>query len=206
MTKFSSQLLDAGRESALFVDSEEKLKGLSGSDIKSAKDKAEEHDKEGQYELPLQNTTQQPYLQDLENRETRQKLFEKSVHRADQGGDNDTRETLKRIAHVRAKQANLLGYKNYAEWNLKSQMAKTPEAVEEFLGQIVPAATAKAKDEAAVIQKMINESGEDFTLEPWDWNFYAEKVRKANYDLDEKEIRPYFEMDSVLENGVFYAA
>lgn len=206
MTRFSNQLLEAGKESALFVDSESDLAGLSESEINAASSKAKADGKDGEYELSLQNTTQQPALANLENRDTRKALFEKSIHRADHGGENDTREILKRIAHIRAEQAALLGYDNYAQWNLESTMAKNPEAVEKFLGKIVPAATAKAKEEAVVIQKMIKDSGEDFKLEPWDWNFYAEKVRKAHYDLDEREIRPYFEINNVLEKGVFYAA
>ncbi len=205
-TTFSNKLLEAGKAAALVVDNKEALKGLSDSEIKSAAKKAEDHGHEGKYEIPLQNTTQQPDLQKLDNRDTRKQLFENSIHRADNGNEYDTQSTLIKVAKVRAQEAELLGYKNYAEWNLQDQMAKTPEAVQDLLGQIVPAAVQKSKDEAAEIQKQIQKSGKDFKLKPWDWNYYAEKVRKEKYDLDENEIKPYFVLDSVLENGVFYAA
>ncbi len=205
-SRFNNKLIEATKNAALVVDSEEELKGLSNSTIKSAAKKAEEKGLEGKYEISLQNTTQQPALTDLENRAVREKLFDLSVRRAQQGDDNDTQETLKRVAQIRAEQAELMGYENYAEWNLQNQMAKTPEAVQELLGQIIPAATNKAKEEAAEIQELVNKSGEDFGLKAWDWNYYAEKLRKEKYDLDEEEIKPYFELNSVLENGVFYAA
>ncbi len=205
-SRFNNKLIEATKNAALVVDSEEELKGLSNSTIKSAAKKAEEKGLEGKFEISLQNTTQQPALTDLENRAVREKLFDLSVRRAQQGDDNDTQETLKRVAQIRAEQAELMGYENYAEWNLQNQMAKTPEAVQELLGQIIPAATNKAKEEAAEIQELVNKSGEDFGLKAWDWNYYAEKLRKEKYDLDEEEIKPYFELNSVLENGVFYAA
>lgn len=205
-SRFNNKLIEATKKAALVVDNEEDLKGMSKSSIKSASKKAEEKDLEGKYEISLQNTTQQPALTDLENRTTREKLFKLSYERAQQGDDNDTQETLIRVAQIRAEQAELMGYENYAEWNLQNQMAKTPEAVQELLGQIIPAATNKAKEEAAEIQELINKSGEDFDLKAWDWNHYAEKLRKEKYDLDEEEIKPYFELNSVLENGVFYAA
>lgn len=198
--------MEAGKAASLIVEDKEALKGLSDAEISAAAQKATAHGYEGKYEITLQNTTQQPDLQKLENRETRQALFEKSYHRADNGNEFDTQSTLIEIAKIRAKQAEIMGFKNYAEWNLVDQMAKTSEAVQDLLGQIIPAATAKAKAEAAEIQKMIQSSGEDFTLEPWDWNYYAEKVRKAKYDLDENEIKPYFLLENVLEDGVFYAA
>jgi len=154
----------------------------------------------------LQNTTQQPSLQSLTNRATRQKLFEASWNRAEKGDSNDTRATIARMAKIRADKARLIGFSNYAAWKLQDQMAKTPEAVQEFFARLVPSATAKAKGEAADIQALIDKQNGGFKLQPWDWNFYAEQVRKAKYDLDESEIKPYFELKKVLENGVFYAA
>lgn len=154
----------------------------------------------------LRNTTQQPELQSMSDRAARQKLFEASYNRAEKGDANDTRKVISRLAQIRAVQAKLLGYKNYAAWKLQNQMAKTPEAVEEFFNQLVPAATAKAKGEAATIQALIDQQKGGFKLQPWDWNFYAEQVRKAKYNLDENEVKPYFELNKVLENGVFYAA
>ena len=154
----------------------------------------------------LQNTTQQPKLQGMENRADRQKLFEASWNRAEKNDANDTRKGIARIAQIRAAQAKLLGFENYAAWKLQDQMAKTPAAVTEFFSKLVPAATAKAKAEAAAIQAMIDQQKGGFKLEPWDWNYYAEQVRKAKYNLDEDEIKPYFELNKVLEKGVFYAA
>lgn len=205
-TTFSDKLLDAGKKSALIVDDKEKLKGLSDSDIKSAAEKAKDHGHDGKYEIPLQNTTQQPDLQKLENRDSREKLFDLSINRAEQGDSTDTRGVIKKLAANRSKKADLLGYDNYAEWNLQDQMAKSPEEVQKLLGQIVPPATDKAREEASALQKVIDKDGKDFELEPWDWNYYSEKLRKSKFDLDEDDLKPYFELDSVLQNGVFYAA
>lgn len=154
----------------------------------------------------LQNTTQQPKLQDMSDRAARQKLYEASINRAEKGDANDTRKGIARIAQLRAQKAQLIGFKNYAEWKLQDQMAKTPEAVEAFLGKLVPAATAKAKGEAKEIQALIDKQQGGFKLEPWDWNFYSEQVRKAKFDIDESQIKPYFELNKVLTDGVFYAA
>ncbi len=206
MSQFSNKLLAAAKESALVIKDKSKLAGLSEAQLQYAAKKATEHGHDGAYEIPLQNTTQQPLLQDLTNRDTRHELFEHSINRAEHGDSADTRKTIIRIAEARAEKAHLLSFDSYAAWNLQDQMAKTPEAVEKFLGKIVPASTAKAKAEAAEIQKMIKQSGKDFELEPWDWNLYAEKVRKAKYDLDQDKIKQYFVLDSVLQNGVFYAA
>ncbi|HXB13020.1 MAG TPA: M3 family metallopeptidase, partial [Bacteroidia bacterium] len=127
-------------------------------------------------------------------------------NRAEKNDSNDTRATISRIALIRAQKAKLIGFPNFAALTLMDQMAKKPETVEQFLNQLVPAATAKAKEEAADIQKLIDEQKGGFQLEPWDWNFYSEQVRKAKYNLDENEVKPYFELNSVLQNGVFYAA
>ncbi|MBC8988430.1 dipeptidyl carboxypeptidase II [Pedobacter sp. N36a] len=154
----------------------------------------------------LANTTQQPPLSGMADRAAREKLFNASWTRAEKGDANDTREVISRIAQIRAAQAQLLGFKNYASWKLQDQMAKTPEAVASFFSQLVPASTAKASAEAKDIQAVIDQQKGGFKLAPWDWNFYAEQVRKAKYDLDENEIKPYFELDTVLEKGVFYAA
>ncbi|KIA93745.1 dipeptidyl carboxypeptidase II [Pedobacter kyungheensis] len=154
----------------------------------------------------LKNTTQQPELQSMTDRAKREELFNKSWTRAEKGDANDTRKIISRIAQIRSTQAALLGFKNYAAWKLQNQMAKTPEAVEDFFSKVIPAATAKAKAEAADIQAVIDQQKGGFKLEPWDWDFYAEQVRKAKYDLDENEVKPYFELNKVLVNGVFYAA
>ncbi len=204
--KFTNQLLDATKAGALVVDNQNDLKGLSESAIKSAARNAEANGKKGKFLLSLQNTTQQPALQSLENRATREKLFEASWTRAEKGDANDTRETIKRLAEIRAEKADLLGFPNYAAWTLQNQMAKTPETVETFLAKLVPPATANARQEAKDLQAVIDKEKGGFKLQPWDWNFYAEKVRKARYNLDEEQVKPYFELWNVLENGVFYAA
>ena len=204
--KFTNQLLDAAKAGALVVDSKEELKGLSESAINSAAQKATENGKEGKYLISLQNTTQQPVFQSLENRDTRKKLFEASITRAEKGDENDTRATILRMAELRIEKAELLGFPNYAAWKLQDQMAKNPENVETFLAKLVPPAIANAKQEINDLQQVIDKEKGGFQLQPWDWNFYAEKVRKERYDLDEEQVKPYFELWNVLENGVFYAA
>lgn len=205
-TKFGNMLLAAAKKGALVVDTKEQLDGLSEGEISAASQKADAAGMNGKLMISLQNTTQQPDLQSLTNRDTRHQLFENSWTRAEKGDENDTRSAIVRIAEIRAEQAKIMGFKNFAEWQLQDQMAKTPEAVEELLGKLTPAATAKAKEEAADIQKIINKQNGGFELEAWDWNLYAEKVRKEKYDLDESQIKPYFELNNVMENGVFYAA
>lgn len=204
--KFTNQLLAAAKAGALVVDNKEALAGLSESALDAAAQDAKTNGLDGQWSIPLQNTTQQPDLQNLTNRDTRYELFDLSWTRAEKGDANDTRETISRLAQIRAEQANILGFKNYAEWKLQNQMAKTPEAVFNFLNQLIPAATTKAKNEAADIQAFIDKQNGGFKLEAYDWNFYAEQVRKARYDLDDNEIKPYFELNTVLEDGVFFAA
>ncbi|WP_299777571.1 peptidyl-dipeptidase Dcp [uncultured Formosa sp.] len=199
--KFTNLLLAAAKSGALVVDNKEALAGLSEAEISAAA-----NEEKTQWTLPLQNTTQQPSLQNLTNRETREKLFTNSWTRASKGDENDTRKIIERIAVIRAEQASILGYENYAAWKLQNQMAKTPKAVQDFLDQLVPATVAKAKVEAADIQALIDKQKGGFELEAWDWNMYAEQVRKERYDLDDTQIKPYFELWNVLENGVFYAA
>ena len=204
--KFTNQLLAAAKAGTLTVDSANALAGLSESAIEIAAKTAKDNGEEGKWQIPLQNTTQQPDLQNLTNRVTREQLFKASWTRAEKGDANDTRATILRLAEIRAQQAGILGYPNFATWKLQDQMAKSPEAVETFLNKLIPAATARAKREAKDIQALIDKQKGGFDLQPWDWNYYSEQVRKAKYDLDENEIKPYFEMYSVLENGVFYAA
>lgn len=204
--KFTNQLLAATKAAALVVSDKSELAGLSQGQLDAAAQVAKSRGLAGKWVIALQNTTQQPALSALSNRDTRKRLFEASWTRAERGDANDTRATILRLARIRAEKAKLLGFRNYAAWALQNQMAKTPAAVERFLAQLVPPATAKARAEAAAIQQTIDRDGGKFKLQPWDWNFYAEQVRKAKYNLDESEIRPYFELNRVLEDGVFYAA
>ena len=204
--KYNNQLLAAAKAGALVVSDKAELAGLSDGELEAAANDAKAAKQPGKWMLPLQNTTQQPALQSLTNRATRQKLFEASWNRAEKNDSNDTRATISRIAQIRAKKAKLIGFDNYAALTLQDQMAKTPKAVTDFLDQLIPAATAKAKVEAADIQAVIDQQKGGFKLEPCDWNFYSEQVRKAKYDIDESQVKPYFELNSVLQNGVFYAA
>ena len=204
--RFTNLLLAATKAGALIVDNKSDLKGLPENTIKALAQNADAAGHSGSYLLALQNTTQQPALQSLENRDTRHKLFEASWTRAEKGDKNDTRSTIKRLAEIRAEKARLLGFPNFAAWTLQDQMAKTPTFVQDFLKKLVGPATDKAKNEAADLQTLINKEKGGFDLQPWDWNFYAEKVRKARYALDESQVKPYFELYNVLENGVFYAA
>jgi peptidyl-dipeptidase Dcp len=202
---FNRKLLAATKAGAFVTDDKAALAGMSEAQIAGAADAAKARKSEG-YAVPLQNTTQQPALAQLSVRATRQAIFEHSWTRAEKGDDNDTRTTIARLAQLRAEKGKLLGFETYAAWKLDNQMAKTPEAAIEFMDALVPAATARAKREQKDIQDVIEAQKGGFTVAPWDWEFYAEQVRKAKYDLDEKEIRPYFEIDKVLQNGVFYAA
>lgn len=202
---FARKLLAGTRASALVVDRKEDLAGLSDDAIQAAALNAKNAKMEGKWMITLQNTTQQPELQSLTNRAVRQKLYELSWNRTRQG-ENDTRPIVSRIAQIRADKAKLLGFATFAQWKLQNQMAKTPETVEAFLAKLVPAATAKAKAEAVDIQALIDKQKGGFKLEPWDWNFYAEQLRKERYDLDESQITPYLQIDNVLQKGVFYAA
>jgi peptidyl-dipeptidase Dcp len=206
---FILNLLAATKAAAYSTTDGAALKGLSATQMAAAAQAAQGRKQQG-WVLPLQNTTQQPDLSALEDRATRKALFDDSWTRAERGDANDTRSTIARLAQVRAEKAKLLGFENYASWNLQDQMAKTPDAALNFMNALVPGATAKAVSEAKEIQAVIDAQARSsqggFTLQPWDWDFYSEQVRKAKYDLDESQIKPYFELNNVLENGVFYAA
>jgi peptidyl-dipeptidase Dcp len=201
---FTRGLLKATKDAAYTTTDRAALAGLSDAEIEAARQAAAGRHLPG-YLIPLQNTTQQPVLTELTDRATRKAIFEKSWTRAEQPG-NDLRPIVARLAQIRAAKAKLLGFPNYASWSLENQMAKNPTAVFNFLNQLIPAATARAESEGKNIQAVIDAQHGGFQLQPWDWNFYAEQVRKAKYDLDESQVKPYFEIDNVLENGVFYAA
>ena len=203
--RFSTKLLAATKDGAYVSTDKSALAGLSDAQITAAAHAAESRQQEG-YVLPLQNTTQQPDLASLSVRATREAIFEKSWNRAERGDANDTRDDIARLAQLRARRAQLLGYPNHAAWKLGDQMAKTPEAALKFMDALVPGASAKAASEAKDIQDLIDTQKGGFTVQPWDWDFYSEQVRKAKYDLDESAVKPYFELNNVLENGVFYAA
>ena len=202
---FENQLLAAAKAGAFSTTDPKALAGLSEAQIAADAQAAQARKQQG-WLVPLQNTTQQPDLAFLTDRATRKAIFLNSWNRAEHGDANDTRANIARLAQLRAEKATLLGFPNYAAWNLTDQMAKTPEAAKQFLDALVPASTARAAGEAKDIQALIDAQHGGFTVEPWDWEFYSEQVRKAKYDLNQSEIKPYFELNNVLENGVFYAA
>src|SRR5581483_10163272 len=202
---FTNKLRAATKAGAYVTTDKAALAGLSEARIAAAAQAAKSRKVNG-FVIPLQNTTQQPDLVSLSDRATRQAIFEHSWNRTERGDANDTRDTIARLAQLRTQKAKLLGYSTYAAWKLQDQMAKTPQAALQFMDAIVPAATAKAAREAKDIQAVIDAQQGGFQLQPWDWNFYADQVRKARYQLDDAQLKPYFELNNVLQNGVFYAA
>jgi peptidyl-dipeptidase Dcp len=205
-TDFSNKLLAGTKAGALVVDNPAQLAGMTEDEIKTAADAAKQRGLTGKWVVPLRNTTQQPAQAELTNRAVRQKLFEQSTLRTARGDSNDTKSTIRRLAELRAEKAKLLGFPTWAAYALATQGAKTPENAIKLLTDLVPPATARARAEAADMQKLIDGQGGGFKLEPWDWQYYSEQVRKAKYDLDESQIMPYFELNNVLQNGVFFAA
>jgi peptidyl-dipeptidase Dcp len=202
---FSKKLLEATKAGGYATEDKSALAGLGDAQLAAAAQAAKGRDVSG-YVIPLQNTTQQPALASLSVRATRAAIFGNSWNRAEHGDANDTRDIVSRIAQLRAQRARLLGFASHAAWKLEDQMAKTPEAALQFMDALVPVATAKAAREAKDIQDVIDAQKAGFTLQAWDWDFYADQVRKAKYDLNDAEIKPYFEINNVLENGVFFAA
>jgi peptidyl-dipeptidase Dcp len=206
VTEFDKRLLADANASAVVVDRREDLDGLPDSEIAAAAEAAAERGLTGKWVLTLQNTTEQPELAYLTNRALRKRLHAAASARGRHGGDADTRAIVLRLAEIRAAQATLLGFPSFAAYHLDDEMAGTPEKALALLTDMVPAATARARAEAARLQQMIDADGGGRALEPFDWAFYAERVRQADYDLDEDALRPYFEFDRVLRDGVFYAA
>jgi len=206
IAKFVNRLLAGTKAGALVVSDKSELAGLSPSELDAASQAALSRNLSEKWLIPLQNTTQQPDLQILENREVRKQLFENSWNRNEHNDANDTRAIIERIAKIRADKAKLLGYKNYAAWRLENQMAKTPENVEKFLSGLVPATVANEQKEASDIQATINNSDKNFKLQPWDWKYYAEKLRKTRFNLDDSLVKQYFVLENVLEKGIFYEA
>lgn len=205
-SQFNQRLLAANKAGGLVVDDVRQLDGLSAEEMAAAAHAAAEKGLKERWLIPLLNTTQQPALAALALRETRKKLFSAGWERTQKGDENDTRELIRRLTALRARQAQLLGFDNYASWSIADQMAKTPEAALEFMRGIVPAARGRAALEQADIQKVIDDEQGGFTVLAWDWAFYAERVRSAKYALDESQIKPYFALNTVLEDGVFWTA
>jgi len=205
-TEFQNRLLAATKAGAFVIDARGELDGLSDADVAAAAAAAKDRKLDGKWVLTLQNTTQQPAQASLRRRDVRERLFRAAVHRADRGDAADTRALVERLVELRAEKARLLGYPNAAAYVLDEQMAKTPDAAVKFLLDIGTAAADKARNEAAKMQTLIDQETGGFALQPWDWQYYAERVRKRDYDLDEEQIKPYFDLDRVLIDGVFFAA
>ncbi|MEO7564779.1 MAG: M3 family metallopeptidase [Sphingomicrobium sp.] len=204
-TAFSQQLLEAAKAGAVKIDDKAKLAGLSDAQIAAAQQSAKDR-KLGGYLLTLQNTTQQPLLELLEDRSTRQALYDASISRAEKGGKNDTRALIAEIAQLRARKAAMFGYPTFADYTLYNQMAKDRETALGFLNRLAPPVAARQRTEAADIQKLVDKQGGGFKAGPADWNYYSEQIRKDRYALDGDEVKQYFELNKVLNDGVFYAA
>jgi peptidyl-dipeptidase Dcp len=211
-TAFEKDLLAATKEGALVVGDAKELAGLSENALSAAAEAGKTRKLEGKWVVPLQNTTQQPSQASLEDRKTRERLFVASTRRAEKSDANDTRAIIQRLAELRARKAKLLGYPTWAAYTLEDQMAGTPEKAIKLMTDLAPAAVAKARGEAAKMQALVDKQGHDgkhgkpFKLEPWDWQYYAEQVRKAEYALDDGQVKPYLELNRVLQDGVFFAA
>ncbi|MEK6374785.1 MAG: M3 family metallopeptidase [Acidobacteriota bacterium] len=198
---FRKKVLADTNASAVVIDDKALLDGLPESDIAAAAQKAKDRGLEGKWVITLQNTTQQPPDTYIKDRALRERLFTASSQRGNHGGENDVTAIVARLAQLRAQRAKLLGFSNYAQFNLDDEMAKSPETALKLMTDMVPAATAKARAEAARMEKIAGAK-----IAPWDWQFYAEQLRRSEYDLDESQVRPYFELDRVLRDGVFFAA
>jgi len=205
-TRATQNVRNEANDLATIVDTREELAGLSEAEIAAAERAAVERGLTGRFVIPLQNTTGQPVLASLENRGLRRRIMEASLARGSRGGPYDNREVLASMFRLRAERAKLLGYESYAAYVLEDQTALTPTAVNERLAQLTPPAVANARREAAALQAMIDAEGGRFRLASWDWAYYAEKVRRSEYAYDESALRPYFELDNVLQQGVFCAA
>jgi peptidyl-dipeptidase Dcp len=210
-TEFEKKLLAATKAAALVASDPAELAGLSEGELAAAALAAKDRGLEGKWVLPLQNTTQQPALTHLANRATRERLFKASITRTELSDGNDTRAIALRLSELRAQKAKLLGFPSYAAYVLDDQMAGTPDKAIKLMTDMVPAAVAKARGEAAKMQALADKQAtsgktERFKLAPWDWGYYAEQVRKADYAFDDDQVKPYLELERVLQDGVFFAA
>ncbi|MDQ2861075.1 MAG: M3 family metallopeptidase, partial [Pseudomonadota bacterium] len=204
--QYQSRLLAAANAGAVVVSDKAELDGLSDAEIAVAADAAKARKLDGKYVIVLTNTTQQPILASLKNRALRTRILASSESRGDRAGPTDLRDIISTLAMLRAQKAKLLGFPDYAAYVMVDQMAKNPETAKKLLTDLVPAATGKAKAEAAEIQALIDQQKGGFILGAQDWEFYADQVRKAKYSLDDAQVKPYFELNRVLQDGVFFAA
>ena len=205
-TKFQENLLELNKERAVVVDDVEKLDGLSEDRIAAAKQAAKENGHDGQYLITITNTTRVPILKSLNNRALRERVWKASANRGvGEDGGIDNRPIILDIVKLRAEKANMLGYKNFAAYKLDPQTAKTPENALDMVRDLIDPVIKNTDEEKAAIKKMMESEGVEGEVQPWDWNYYAEKVRQDKYSIDQSKVRPYFELDRVLKDGVFYA-
>lgn len=205
-TQFEQNVLKERNASSVVVDKKEELAGLTDDQMKSVINAAKAEHKEGKFVIQLQNTTGQPLLGSLQNRPLRERLMQASLARNSKGGEFDTRNIVLRTVQLRAQKAKLLGYDNWAAYQLEDQTAHSVPTVNKLLADLAPPAVANAKSEAADMQKIVDQAKGGFQIAAGDWDFYSEKVRKAKYNFDESEVRPYYELNHVIVDGVFFAA
>ncbi len=206
-TQWGDVLPAATNDAVVWVDKKEDLAGLSEADIAQCAKDAESRGSKAPYAIVIVNTTQQPLLASLDNRDLRKKVYEASIHRADGTGKYNTFPLVVEIAKLRAEQAEIMGYPNYASYSLERTMAKTPENVYAFLKNLIAQYTPKAQAETKAIEEYARKTqGQDFQLQPYDRFYYSAKMKKEQLDISDDEVKPYFNVDSVLYNGVFYAA
>ncbi len=209
-TRFRQNVLKATADGAVVVDRQSDLDGLTAVQIGAAAQAAAARGLKDKWVIALQNTTNQPPLASLTNRELRERIYRASIGRG-LAGATDNREIVTQLVKLRAERAKLLGYPNHAAYVLEDESAGNPTAVADMIRQVAPAALRRAREEAADIQKLIDAQAAaravpSFQLQPWDWSFYAEQVRKAHYDFDQAQVAPYFELERVMQDGLFYAA
>jgi peptidyl-dipeptidase Dcp len=205
-TQFEQDVLKEKNASSVVVDKKEDLTGLSDSQMATVSSAAKAEHKDGKFVIQMQNTTGQPLLGSLENRQLREQIMQTSLDRNSHGGEFDTKQVVIRTAQLRAEKAKLLGYENWAAYQLEDQTAHNVPTVNKLLSDLAPAAVGNAKREAAEQQKIVDQEKGGFQISAADWDFYSEKVRKAKYDFDESQLRPYYELNHVLLDGVFFAA
>ncbi|KXS34204.1 MAG: peptidyl-dipeptidase Dcp [Idiomarina sp. T82-3] len=204
-TEFRNNLMNLTQENVIYVKDKAELAGLSDSRIRSLASAAESRDHKGEYAIVLTNTTRQSILAELENRELRQRVWEASANRGTGNTKTDQRPLVKKLVELRAQKASLLGYDSWGDYTLETNMAGNPEAAQDMLRDLVPAVVSNVEREAQEIQAAIDADGKNFELKPWDWFYYAEKVREAKYAIDGEQVKQYFEFNRVLKDGVFYA-
>ncbi|HQV52351.1 MAG: M3 family metallopeptidase [Flavobacteriales bacterium] len=205
-TKFEDNILKERAALAVVVDDVKQLDGLTPDAIEAAAAAAKAKGQEGKWLIDLRNTTSQPALTDLKDRALRERVFKASISRNSHGGEYDNSKIITRLAQLRAEKAKLLGFPNWGAYVMDDQMAKDPATAMKLLSGMAPAAAKNAKAELAKLQALADKQKAGIQVEAWDWDFYAEQVRKAEFDLDEAAVKPYLEFESVLQNGVFYAA